>query len=313
MEVDDILCQVESLRQDIFSGKTRNSTIGRHSTRLVGRGYRMKKISNWKKGESFRAINWKLTLQTWPKKVYKIDKIETKEVPTVLALDLSPSTLVRFAAGESKFLFMLRMVATLAFTTLRFNDPVGVVSFGPVVNFFLPPKPGQKRIFHATEMLVNGANDFYKAVESGKKWTGTGIDINECLEEILGRVQRQSAVFVLSDMTDVLYGRTPLNTELVEALAARHQQNLVFLLVDDKNEFAWQSGHGTIMARSVEDGRLAEVKAKAAAGILKEHKQRQEALCRQLEGLGASAMIVSDSDILFQLASFLGSRKRAFS
>jgi uncharacterized protein (DUF58 family) len=125
MEVDDVLGQLEAIKKDVFSGKAANSTLGRHSTRLVGRGYRMKKIAVWKRGEPFRSINWKLTLQTWPKKIYKIEKIETKEVPTVLVVDLSPSTLVRFSGQESKFLSMLRMMATLAFTSVYFNDPPG--------------------------------------------------------------------------------------------------------------------------------------------------------------------------------------------
>lgn len=312
MEIDDILGQIEGLRQEVFSGKARNSVIGRHLTRLVGRGYRMKKISGWKRGDSFRAINWKLTIQTWPKKIWKIDKIETKEVPTILALDVSPSTLVRFKDTESKFLFMLRMMATLAFTSTRLNDPVGIVAFGPIVNFFLPPRHGQKRIFHAAEMLVSGANDFYKTVEAGKPWMESGIDVNECLDAVLGRVRQQSAVFVLSDMADVLYGRTALNTETVEALAARHQENLIFLLVDDANELAWSGGHGTIMTRNVRDGRLTEIKAEDAAAIRREHERKQEAFRKQVEKLGGNVVVVSENDPLNQLANFFGSRKRAF-
>ena len=313
MEVDDILGQIEALKQELFSGKARNPTIGRHLTRLVGKGYRMKKISRWKRGDSFRSINWKLTLQTWPKKIYKIDKIETKEVPTILALDLSPSTLVRFKGQESKFLFMVQMMATLAFTSMHTNDPVGLVAFGPIVNFFLPPRHGQKRIFHVVEMLVKGANDFYKTNDAGKPWTESGIDVNECLDAVLGRIRQQSAVFVLSDMSDVLCGRTALNAETVEALAARHQQNLTFMLVDDANELAWSGGHGTIMTRNVRDGGLAEIKARSAAAIRKEHQQKQETFRKQVEKLGGSVVVVSQNDPLDQLANFFGSRKRAFS
>ena len=67
------------------------------------------------------------------------------------------------------------------------------------------------------------------------------------------------------------------------------------------------------MTRNVRDGGLAEIKARSAAAIRKEHQQKQETFRKQVEKLGGSVVVVSQNDPLDQLANFFGSRKRAFS
>src|SRR3989338_8702235 len=130
MEVDDVINDLYKLKAEVFSGKARNFTIGRHRSRIIGSGYRIKKISRWKRGDPFHLIDWQMTLRTWPGEIYKIETVETKEVPIFLVIDSSPSMLVRFKDEDSKFVLALKVMATLGFTGMYFNDPVGIASFG---------------------------------------------------------------------------------------------------------------------------------------------------------------------------------------
>src|SRR3989344_2052700 len=207
MEVDDVINDLYKLKAEVFSGKARNFTIGRHRSRIIGSGYRIKKISRWKRGDPFHLIDWQMTLRTWPDEIYKIETIETKEVPIFLAVDSSPSMLVRFKDEDSKLSLALKVMATLGFSGSYFSDPVGIASFGLADDFFMLPKYGKRRILNAAEILLEGASDFYRALsKGGDHYQDTAPrDMNGCLAEVLGRVRRQSVVVVISAFMDVLY------------------------------------------------------------------------------------------------------------
>ncbi len=312
MEVENVMAELERLKEDLFSGKAINFMVGRHKTRLIGRGYRIKKINSWKRGDPFRSIDWKLSLRTWPDEIYKLEKTEPKEVPICLVLDSSPSTLIRFADEESKFLLTMRLMAVLGYAGLYFGDPVAISSFGQVVNFFLPFRYGRSQIFNAVQMMVDGANDFYEAIEKQKLWNNPGPDINESLAMVLARIKRQSVVFVISDLMDVMYGQKILDIDILSALIGRHKRNVIFLITEDQNEFSWQNSSGTIMTKDIETGRLGEVKANQASAIRADLKIRQASFQKQLEDIGIDSLVISSDDYLSKLVEFVTSRKTVF-
>lgn len=302
------MAELKKLKDDLFSGKAINFMIGRHRTRLIGRGYRIKKIDTWKRGDPFRSIDWKMSLRTYPEKVYKLERTEPKEVPLCFVLDSSPSNLIRFSENESKFLLMMRLMATLGYTGIHFGDPLSIMSFGPVVNFFLPPRFGQSQIFNAVQMLVEGANNFYETVHEKKEWNEPGPDINESLAMVLARIKRQSVVFVMSDFMDVMYGKMKLDDDTLSALVGRHKKNVVFLIMEDENEFSWQKGFGIVMTKDIETGHLAEAKASRASAIRADLKVRQTTFQKRLEDIGIDSIVVSSTNYMDKLADLIASR-----
>jgi len=307
MEVDDVINDLYKLKAEVFSGKARNFTIGRHRSRIIGSGYRIKKISRWKRGDPFHLIDWQMTLRTWPHEIFKIETIETKEVPIFLVIDSSPSMLVRFKEEDSKFVLGLKVVATLGFMGMYFNDPVGIASFGLAAEIFMSPKYGKRRIFNAVEALLDGANDFYSQRTTAKAVGLFGV--NECLTEVLGRIRRQAVVVVISDFLDVLYRGATLDEDILSGLVARHKDNVVFMLLDDKEELSWTGGIGTVMTRNIETGQLKEVKASHAALIRAEHTEKQITFQKYLESRGIDSLVLSSIDWFDKLADFAASRK----
>lgn len=314
MEVDDVIAELYRLKEEIFSGKARNFAMGRHRSRISGRGYRVKKISRWKKGEPFHSIDWKTTLKTWPREIYKIETAETKEVPIFFIIDTSPSMMVRYKDEDSKLVLALRTMATLGFTTVYFNEPVGVASFGLAADFLLVPRHGKRRILNAVEILMDGANNFYKSLQDSGQFSASsgGSDINKCLSEVLSRIRRQSVVAVISDFTDILYERAELDEDVLSGLVARHKRNVVFIILDDANELSWTGGIGTIMTGNIETGRLKEIKSGHAALIRAEYAQKQATFQKYLENQGIDSLVLSSNNWFDALADFAASRHSDF-
>src|SRR3989344_5100477 len=241
MEVDDVINDLYKLKAEVFSGKARNFTIGRHRSRIIGSGYRIKKISRWKRGDPFHLIDWQMTLRT--------------RAPEI----------------------------------------------------FMSPKYGKRRIFNAVEALLDGANDFYSQRTTAKAVGLFGV--NECLTEVLGRIRRQAVVVVISDFLDVLYRGATLDEDILSGLVARHKDNVVFMLLDDKEELSWTGGIGTVMTRNIETGQLKEVKASHAALIRAEHTEKQITFQKYLESRGIDSLVLSSIDWFDKLADFAASRK----
>src|SRR3989338_1256096 len=215
MEIAEIfLSELHELADGLQRGKIRNLDLGERKSGLLGDGHERYDISEWEPGDTFRSIDWRLTLLHWPEKIIKTDRIETKGLPLVVALDATPSMLVRFAGEESKFRLMLRLAVTLAFSSIHERDPVCMTSFGNPSAFFLPPRYGKGNLFLAAELLIDDAAEFYKGIDRSKtqfKPYVSAVDINECIVEILARVRKQALVVMVSDFTDVIYGRTSID------------------------------------------------------------------------------------------------------
>ena len=314
-DIAGILSELHKLADGLGQGKVKNLALGQRKSGILGDGREKYDISEWEPGDPFKSIDWALTLLYWPEKIFKINRIETKELPLVVALDATPSMLVRFAGQECKFRLMLRLAVTLGLTSIHEHDPVCVTSFGNPSAFFLPPRYGKGNLFLAAEILIEDAVAFYKGMDCSKtlyKSYVSAVDLNECLADILARVRRQAVVVVVSDFTDVIYGRTGIDEELLSALVARHKDNVVFLLLDDENELSWTGGIGTVMTSPLQYGARHPSPRSHAARIRAEHAKKQLAFQKHLEGLGIDSLILSSNNWFDRLADFAASRNIDF-
>lgn len=310
-DVADILSELHELAEGLQQGKIQNLTLGERKSGIVGDGYERYDISEWEPGDPFRAIDWRRTLPYWPEKIIKTDRIETKGLSLVVALDATPSMLIRFAGQECKYRLMLRVAVTLGFSSIHDRDPICMTSFGNPSAFFLSPRYGKGNLFLAAEILVDDARVFYKEMGQNKtlsKPYASAVDLNECLADILARVRKQAVVVVISDFTDALYGQTSVDEELLSGLVARHKENIVFIILDDEAELFWSGGHGTVMTRNIETGQLQEMKTGSAEQIRTEHVQKQTAFQKYLESHGIDSLVLSSNNWFDRLAEFAAGR-----
>src|SRR3989338_9282009 len=217
-DVANILSELHELADGLQRGKIRNLALGERKSGIMGDGRERYDISEWEPGDPFNSIDWALTLIYWPEQILKINRIETKELPLVVALDATPSMLVRFAGEESKFRLMLRLAVTLGFLSIHERDPICVTSFGNPSAFFLPPRYGKGNLFLAAEILIDDALAFHGEMDRNKtppKSYVSVVDLNECLADILARIRRQALVVVVSDFTDTTSGRVEMAEKLL--------------------------------------------------------------------------------------------------
>ena len=312
MTIDDVLDRFERIGEDVFSGKAVNLEIGEHQTRNVGIGYEIKDVEQWRRGDPFGSINWRLSLATWPKKIYKTTKIETKEVPTIMLVDFSPSMTLRFGEESVKLQLMMDLIGLFSSTASYFRDPFGIIGVAEGLEFFIKPKFGRSHVLDAVEIILEKVDEYRDKIKSCKLPISNPTDLNEGLEVVVERSRRQSVVVVVSDFVDLIYGQKILDADILSALTARHQGNVLFLMLEDENEFLWQGGSGTIMTKDIETGRLGEVKTNKASAIRADLKVRQEIFCKKLEEVGIDSLIISSDNYLDKLADFVANRKIAF-
>ncbi len=309
MTIDDVIERFERIREEIFSGKAFNLEIGEHSTRYTGIGYEIKDVEEWRRGDPFSSINWRLSLATWPNKIYKTTKIEPKEVPMLMLVDFSPSMTLRFSQESRKLQLMMDLIGSFSSTAAYFRDPFGMAGVADGLEFFFRPKFGRGHVLDAVELILEKVEEYREKIKKGRLPFSGSTDLNEGLEVIVERSRRQSVVIVVSDFTDAVYGQKALDADLLSALVARHQENVIFLITEDENEFSWSSGSGTIMTKDIETGRLGEVKASQALAIRADFKMKQASFRKQLEDIGIDSTVVSAEDYLPQLSDFIANRR----
>lgn len=313
--VTTILSELYELSEGIAQGKIKNLALGGRPSGIIGDGRERYDISEWEPGDPFDSIDWCLTLIHWPEKIFKVNRIETKVLPLVVAMDATPSILVRFDGDESKFRLMLRLAGTLGFSSIHERDPICMTSFGNPSAFFLPPRYGKGNLFLAAELLVEDADAFYKGMGRGKnapRSYSSAVDVNECLADILARVRMQSVLVVISDFTDALYGRVKLDEDVLSGLVARHKENVIFIILDDENEFGWSGGYGTIMTRNIETGARQEIEASHAQTIRTEHAQKQVLFQKYLEDQDIDSLVISSNNWQDKLSEFAAIRQASF-
>ncbi len=311
----DVLAELEILDDEMYQGKIANFVLGDRESNIIGDGYDFHDTSEWTPGDSFDSIDWRLTLAHWPEKIFKVNKPETKELPLVLAIDSSPSMLIRFAGDESKFRMMLRLIGVIGFSAVHSHDPVAVASFGHPARFFLPVRYGKGNIFYAAEILLEDSQSFYKVIrQSNKKlskfYSGV-VDINECLSEILDRMMSQSVVVVISDFIDNIYGRLKLDEIILQSIVARHKDNVIFLILDEEHDFSWSGGSGTIMSKNISTGKFQEVRASDAPRIRAEYAKKRSEFQNYLEDQGIDSLVLSSTDWHDKLSEFAAGRERS--
>jgi uncharacterized protein (DUF58 family) len=196
----------------------------RHRCPAYGFSVEFKDHREYAPGDEPRTIDWKTLART---ERYYVRRFEMESNMNVVpVLDASASMGYRPAAARrlTKLEYGCYLGASLAYLAARQQDSPGLVLFDRDVRVFLPPRQGQRHLFH----LLTHLDAVQPAGET---------DLAAALRTISLRLRRRS-IFVL--ITDA-HGDEARTVEAVKQLAARGHELVVFHLLDqDEVEFPFQ-------------------------------------------------------------------------
>ena len=130
MEVEEVFARFRDIKHGIKSKKKATSIhYGEHKSAFKGSGYDIVGIDEWRQGQPLKDIAWSLSLRTFPDKLFRIERMEPKELRTLLVVDLSYSTLFQISETSNKALLLLDLIGNIGLTRANVRDPVGLLGF----------------------------------------------------------------------------------------------------------------------------------------------------------------------------------------
>lgn len=311
MAVEQAISELIKIKQEIFRRKVKNLMIAEHKSPYKGVGYEMHSINAWRLGEPMLNIDWPLSMRTWPKVVYKVDRMETKNAPAIILADVSPSTFVGFDDEESKFKLLLHLVGALGLAANYFHDPAGIAAFSNQIEFYLRPKLGQGQIFLAIKLLLDKEKEFAGFGQKRELLTG-GSCFNSVLAWLAARFKRQCSIIILSDFSDIINGAIDIDFKLLQALSAKHNWNVIAVFLDEPKEFSWKRGSGIVLTKDAETGALKKIIGEKAAVVRRGFVEKRDELRKNLVKSGVDSTVLSYGNHFKELERFLSQRKPVF-
>lgn len=214
MLTKEILKKIRKI--EISTRKDVSSLVGgEYHSVFKGRGMEFDEVKHYHPGDPINAIDWKVTARTGSPFVKRF--VEERELTVMLVVDASASH--HFGSStKSKKDLIAELGALLAFSAIRNNDRVGLLTFSEDVNLYLPPKKGRPHGMRVIRELVT------------MNPTSRGTSIVKALQ-YLARVEKgRSIVFLISDFIDEGYEKE------LSIISKKH--DLLLLRIRDEMEKA---------------------------------------------------------------------------
>ena len=269
-------------------------TAGAYHSVFKGRGIEFDEVREYTPEDDVRDIDWNVTARMGAPYIKKY--VEERELTVILAVDLSASAAFG-STGSTKMRMATELAALLAFSAIRNNDRVGLVTFTDKVEFYLPPKSGKSHGLRLIRELMVRTPE------------GTGTDISLALNHIMRVVHKKAVVFLISDLID-----DSNFANILTIVNKRHDVVVVRTL--DPIELSFPAT-GNICIEDSETGEIAAVNA-GSRSFLKKFSQasqdihdRNQEICRR-----AKADLIDircGEDMVKPLVSFFRKRQTKLS
>jgi len=265
-----------------------NTFAGEYHSAFKGQGLEFDEVRLYQFGDDIRSIDWNVTAKTGEVHIKKFR--EEREQTLFVLFDISGSE--DFGHGTSnKLQIGTEIAAILAFSAMKNNDKIGVLTFTDRVEKFFAPKKGRKHILAVIRGLLESKG------QSRLTNIRSGIDFAR------KTLKKHSVVIVISDFLDTDYEKA------LTQLGQRHEVILIRLFNPDE---VMQRGIGTIPVRDNESGRMFWLNA-GDTGYRGKVKLRFEEIYANLEDLSKKSrmdlvQIDTSKDYIVELEKFF--RKR---
>ncbi|MCF7855348.1 MAG: DUF58 domain-containing protein [Candidatus Pacebacteria bacterium] len=190
-------------------------TAGAYHSVFKGRGIEFEEVREYIPGDDVRSIDWNVSARFGRPFIKKF--VEERELTVLLLVDISASG--DFGSqGRSKNEMAAEIAALLAFSAIRNNDQVGLLTFTTQRELFIPPRKGRRHVLRLVrELLANERRE-------------EGTDIGGILETAMHLLPRRAVVFLISDMLDSAF------EQQLRIMNNRH--DVVAMRVTDPRELA---------------------------------------------------------------------------
>lgn len=201
-------------RIEIRTSRLVNTAVaGQYLSTFKGRGMEFEEVRKYEIGDDIRTIDWNVSARHGQPFVKVLR--EERELTVMLLVDLSRSH--QFGTRyQLKRELAAEVCATLAFSAIRNNDKIGMISFTEEVEQHVPPKKGTRHVLRLIRDLL-----YFEP-------KGRGTDLGVAFEHLDRVARRRCVVFVVSDFQASGYER-PMQV-------ARHRHDLIPITVTDPRE-----------------------------------------------------------------------------
>jgi uncharacterized protein (DUF58 family) len=265
-------------------------TAGAYHSVFKGRGIEFDEVREYTPEDDVRDIDWNVTARMGAPYIKKY--VEERELTVILAVDLSASAAFG-STGSTKMRMATELAALLAFSAIRNNDRVGLLTFTDRVEFYLPPKSGKSHGLRLIrELMVRDPE-------------GTGTDISLALNHIMRVVHKKAVIFLISDLIN-----DSNFANILTIVNKRHDVVIVRTL--DPIELTLPAT-GNICIEDAETGEIAAVNA-ASKSFLKRYSQAAQEIHNNNQEICKRAKadlidIRCGEDIVKPLVSFFKKRQ----
>ncbi len=179
----EILKKVREI--EIYTNRLVNESLaGEYHSVFKGRGMEFLEVREYQQGDDIRAIDWNVTARMGHPFV-KIH-VEERELTVIFLVDTSASGSFG-TVNQMKGELAAELCAVLAFSAIRNNDKVGLITFTDGIEKYVPPKKGKNHVLRVIRELL-----YFQP-------RGTGTDIQAALEYLNRVTTRKAVVFLVSD------------------------------------------------------------------------------------------------------------------
>lgn len=302
MDVEEVFARFRALKQAIRPPQRSNSAwFGEHRSASRGAGFDLAGIEPWRPGQPLRDIAWRRSLRTYPERLYKIERIEPKQTPTLLVVDLSHSTLFEMSRDSNKARLLLDVIGTIGLTRAGVHDPVGLLAFSDRIELFVKPVLGSAQVFRI-------ARELFARVELARESPlRRRADFAVALQFVLARLKTRHSLMIVSDLVDLTGAEDALDVELVGRLATRHDVSV--LVLDDPDEFKISTRLGFLRIANIETGEQTVVPTRRMPLIRRDIEQALDRVRNRLRReCGVDSVILTPAGYFAALARFFAPR-----
>lgn len=220
-------------RIEITTRKVVNESLaGQYHSIFKGKGMEFDAVREYIPGDEIRSIDWNVTARSG--KPFTKQFAEERELTVLMLVDSSAS--MNFGTtGEFKNELAAVLCALLAFSAIKNNDRVGLISFTDDLELHIPARKGRR---HALRLVRDVL--FHQPRR-------TGSDLKKALEFVTRAQKKRAVIFVISDFLDDGFQRS------MQLLERKH--DVVAIQIADPRESALVN-LGLVRLRDPESGEI---------------------------------------------------------